>query len=292
MKGALLRIFSLLAIVVVGSLVACSSEDPVPPALPTSEAAALRGQALVEGLAACRFCHGSATGSALGGGRTMGDHYGELQAPNVTLSANGIGSWSERDLMRLFRAYERPDGIRISTSFHRGFEWLSDVDLTAIISYLRTLPVSDNTVERREISFFARNTAGFSEGAPEVTGLVPRISPQFKVEYGGYLVDNIARCSGCHSSFGGFFESEKYLGGGEEISFDGDTKVAPNISSSASAGIGAWSQTDLLNFLRSGRKPDGKVVDGRFCPVDSFARTPLAELEALVAYLRTVPAVE
>jgi mono/diheme cytochrome c family protein len=252
----------------------------------------VRGQALVEGLAACRFCHGSGAGAELGGGRTMGDRYGELQAPNVTLSTHGIGTWNERDLMQLFRAYTRPDGVRISTAFHQGFEWLSDADLTAIISYLRTLPVSDNKVERREISFFSRNTAGFSEGAPEVKGLVPRISPQFTAEYGGYLADNVARCSSCHSSAGGFFESEKYLAGGKEISFDGETKIAPNITSSASAGIGEWSQIDLLNFLRLGRKPDGSEIDRRFCPVNSFGRAPVPELEALVAYLRTVPAVE
>jgi hypothetical protein len=222
----------------------------------------------------------------------MADRYGELQAPNVTLSTHGIGTWNERDLMQLFRAYTRPDEVRISATFHQGFEWLSDADLTAIISYLRTLPLSDNQIERREIGFFSRNTAGFSEGAPEVKGLVPRISPQFTAEYGGYLAENVARCSACHSSAGGLLESEKYLAGGKEVSFDGETKVAPNITSSTSTGIGAWSQTDLLNFLRSGRKPNGTDVDRRFCPVDSFARAPVSELEALVTYLRAVPAVE
>ncbi len=292
MKGPALRISSFLVLSVILGFAACSSEDPIPPALPMSEAAAVRGQALVEGLAACRFCHGSGTGAALAGGRTMGDRYGEVRAPNVTLSTQGIGTWSERDLMQLFRAYTRPDEVRISAAFHQGFEWLSDADLTAIISYLRTLPVSDNQVERREIGFFSRNTAGFSEGAPEVKGLVPRISPQFSVEYGAYLADNVARCSACHSSAGGLLESEKYLAGGKEISFDGETKVAPNITSATSAGIGGWSQVDLLNFLRSGRKPDGSEVDRRFCPVDSYGRAPASELEALVAYLRTVPAVE
>jgi mono/diheme cytochrome c family protein len=292
MKGLAIRIVTTILPLVAAGLFGCSSDDPIPPALPMTEAAAVRGQVLVEGLAACRFCHGSGTGATLGGGRTMGDRYGELQAPNVTLSTNGIGSWSERDLMHLFRSYQRPDQVRISAAFHQGFEWLSDADLTAVISYLRTLPASDNQVDRREISFFARNTAGFSEGAPEVKGLVPRILPQFTVEYGGYLADNVARCSACHSNPGGFLSSEQYLAGGSEISFDGETKVAPNITSSTSAGVGAWSESDLLNFLRLGKKPDGSEVDKRFCPVDSFGRAPVLELQALVTYLRTVPAID
>jgi mono/diheme cytochrome c family protein len=278
-------------VVVAGSL-GCSSEDPIPPALPMTEAAAVRGQVLVDGLAACRFCHGSEGGVALGGGRTMGDRYGELRAPNISLSSNGIGSWNERDLMRIFRSYQRPDEVRISAAFHQGFEWLSDADLAGIISYLRTLPPSDNQVERREVSFFSRNTTGFSEGAPEVKGLVPRIAPQFTVEYGAYLADNVARCSACHTNPGGFLDSEQYLAGGEEISFDGETKVAPNITSSTSSGIGAWSEGELLEYLRTGKKPDGREVNKRFCPVDSFGRAPASELQALVAYLRTVPAIE
>lgn len=287
-----LKLVSYLIPLVVALVCGCSSDDPIPPALPMTEAAALRGGVLVEGLAACRFCHGDGVEGSLAGGRRMGDRYGELQAPNISLSTHGIGGWSERDLMRLFRSYERPDQVRISATFHQGFEWLSDTDLTAVISYLRTLPVSDKVVERREVSFFARNTSGFSEGAPEVKGLVPHISPQFVVEYGGYLADNVARCGACHSSPSGFLTSERYLAGGREISFDGETKRAPNITPSTSAGIGAWSEGALLEFLRVGRRPDGSEVDKRFCPVSAYGRAPISELKALVAYLRTVTAIE
>lgn len=270
----------------------CSSDDPIPPTLPTAEAPIARGQLLVEGLAACRFCHGGEGGTSLGGGRLMGDRYGEVYAPNVTIAEQGIGDWSERDLVQLFRSYTRPDGVRISTAFHQGLEWLSDGDLAAIIAYLRTLPGSDNEVERREISFFARNTSGFSEGAPEVKGLVPRISPHFTVEYGGYLVDNVARCSSCHSDPGGLLSSEQYLAGGREVSFDGETTTAPNITASTTAGIGGWSDGALLHFMRSGQRPDGSMIDTRFCPTSSYARASASDLSAIVAYLRTVPAID
>jgi hypothetical protein len=161
-----------------------------------------------------------------------------------------------------------------------------------VIAYLRTLPASDNEVERREISFFARNTTGFADGSTEVKGFIPKISSSFKLEYGQYLADNVARCGSCHSDLGGVFASEKYLAGGQSISFEGQSKVAPAINPSKDKGIGSWSEIDLLNFLRTGKKPNGESVDSHFCPVEYFGRAPVSELQALAAYIKSLPALE
>lgn len=221
----------------------------------------------------------------------MADRYGEVMAPNISPGPAGIGSWSERDLVRLFRSYNRPNHQGIGVAFHRGAEWLSDTDLYSIVSYLRSLPVSTQEVPVREISAVERNLVGFTEASPAVRGAVPAISPEFKLEYGAYLVDAVARCGACHTYRGGFLESERYLAGGEVITFDGEDRVAPNITSAVREGIGSWSANDLSTFLRRGVTPDGRRVDTRFCPVAAYSRATASDLEALVAYLRTVPAV-
>ena len=169
---------------------------------------------------------------------------------------------------------------------------MPDSDVTAIISYLRSIPPVENQVERREIGFIGRNTTGFFTSVAEVMGYVPRISESFRVEYGEYLTNSVAGCDRCHSRSGGTFNSDDFMAGGDEVSFDGETKVAPNITQSQENGIGKWSAEDLKTYLQTGKTPSGKMVDTRFCPVEFYQRASPAEIEAVVAYLRTIPAIE
>jgi hypothetical protein len=231
------------------------------------------------------------TTSALSGGRLMRDKYGEVRGPNITLAKSGIGEWSETALKTALRSSVRPDGSNFSAERHRGFEWLADADISAITVYLRSLSAAENEVQARSLSFIDRNTTGFFDSKVEVRGVIPALSPAFKAEYGQYLTDHVARCGSCHSKPGGIFSSEEYLAGGREISFDGEDKLAPNITSSNSAGIGSWSEQALKDFLRSGRAPNGREVDSRFCPVQFYARAPQNHIDSIVAYLRTVPAI-
>lgn len=222
----------------------------------------------------------------------MRDTYGEVQGPNITRAATGIGAWTEADLRRALRANIRPDGSEVSSQPHRGFEWLADTDVTAITAYLRTLPPIDNEVAARRISFLERNTTGLLEARVEVKGYIPALGPQFKAEYGQYLTDHVARCGSCHTKPGGWISSEEYLAGGREVSFAGEYKLAPNITSSKSSGIGSWSEADLVQYLRSGKTAKGREVDSAFCPVQFYARAPQEQINAVVAYLRSVPAVD
>jgi hypothetical protein len=194
--------------------------------------------------------------------------------------------------MKALRANIRPDETEILSPLHRGFEWLADADIAAVIAYLRVVPPKDNSVPRRASSILERYTTGLFQSHIEVKGYIPAIGEQFKVEYGKYLTDHVARCGSCHTKPGGLVSSEEYLAGGREISFDGESKVAPNITASATVGIGTWSESSLGDYLRSGRTPSGRSVDSRFCPVQFYAHAPMAQVEAVVAYLRTVPAVE
>lgn len=280
----------------INAVLGCGTPDPIlppPPALDLDRALS-RGSELVNGLGACGFCHsmdGNAT-SPLAGGRVMRDDYGEISGPNITAANAGLGAWSDADLRRTFRANTRPDGSEVSSQLHSGIEWLADGDLIAIVSYLRTLSPVESEVSARRLSFFERNTTGLLDSRVEVKGYIPAILPQFKKEYGGYLVDHVARCGSCHNKPGGVIASEQYLAGGREISFDGNYKVAPNISMSQSSGIGGWSEGDLTQFLRSGRTPSGREIDKGFCPVEFYAKAPSDQVEAVVAYLRTVPAID
>lgn len=273
---------------------ACSSEEAPPPPLPSDANSVSRGRHLAEGFGSCGFCHSvnGKPGSILSGGRPMSDVFGDVAGPNVTVAQSGIGDWTEVDVRTLLRENKRPDGVYLYSSFHKGLEWMSDSDVTAIIAYLRSLPAVDSDVERREVGFIGRNTTGFFTSVPEVMGYVPQISESFRVEYGEYLTNSIAGCNRCHARSGGTLSSDEFMAGGEEISFDGEVKVAPNITQSKDSGIGNWSEEDLQTYLLTGRTPAGRTIDARFCPVEFYQRATPAEIDAVVAYLRTVPAIE
>jgi cytochrome c553 len=220
----------------------------------------------------------------------MADRYGEVRAPNITLGEGGLSGWQPSDLWSVFRKFRAPEDRPISRQLHSGFQWLSDYDLAAVVSYIRALKPAAGSTERRSISFIDRNTTGFLEASREVRGYVPSLSPQFKKEYGRYIADHVARCGVCHDSASDFFTQKSYWTGGRSIRFGEDEKLAPNISGSQVAGIGAWSEDDIKRFLVSGSTPDGRKIDKNFCPVNFYSQAPEEELIALALYIKSVPA--
>ena len=276
----------------VAGFLACSSVDSQVPPMPATPELALQGRALVEGLGACGHCHslGGQPGAPLSGGRTMRDEYGEVQGPNITLAKSGIGTWSEGDFIRVFRAYVKPDGGKVSPTFHSGSEWMSDVDLAALTTYVRSIHPIENEVPPRSISWLDRNTVGFFDSKSQVRGFVPQVPRAFRMEYGQYLVDHVAHCGSCHSVPEGIISSSRYMSGGEEVWFDGESKVAPDITLSLETGLGSWSEGDYRAFFATGRTKDGRQVDPRFCPVPYYSRASTEEIESIIAYLRTIPA--
>ncbi len=114
---------------------------------PNKPAQINRGAYLVEGLAHCGQCHtprniaqANETGSALEGAAIQGWY-----APNITSDwKQGIGSWSESDLLSYFKTGVAPGhGIAIgpmAETIHDDLKNLNDDDLKAIIAYLKSTP--------------------------------------------------------------------------------------------------------------------------------------------------------
>jgi len=269
----------------------CSDDRAKPkPFIPPSESMVLRGRELVNGLGACGYCHGVTAdpAAALSGGRSRFDSFGEVKAANLTPARSGLGDWEVKDVLRAFRAAVNKDGDEISPDVHRGMEWTSDADLTAIISYLRVLPAVENEVDRRNVSFLTRNTTGFFIGTFDVRGYVPAVDPRSDQQYGRYLMDHVARCTSCHNSPGSILSSEGYLTGGASIRTESGDKVAPDITASALYGIGEWNEDDIVNYLKTGKTPDHKQVDPAYCPVNFYRNASERDLRALARFLKTV----
>jgi mono/diheme cytochrome c family protein len=104
----------------------------------------------------------------------------------------------------------------------------------------------------------------------------------------GKLVFAAGDCAACHASPG---QADRFqLGGGLALASPYGTFRAPNISMDPVDGIGRWTTKDLANALLRGVSPDGRHYYPVF-PYPSFTHMRPEDVQDLMAYLRTLPAV-
>ena len=90
---------------------------------------------------------------------------------------------------------------------------------------------------------------------------------------------------GCHSAEGGPTNA-----GGRPLKTPFGTFYGTNITSDPTHGIGKWTDKQLIDGIRLGVRPDGSVMSP-VMPYPAFNGMSDEDVAALVAYLRTLPAV-
>jgi mono/diheme cytochrome c family protein len=105
----------------------------------------------------------------------------------------------------------------------------------------------------------------------------------------GRLVFFAGGCESCHKSPGQ--DDALRLGGGLELKTPFGSFYAPNISNDPQDGIGAWRPVEIANALLSGVSPDGGHLYPAF-PYPSYQRMTPKDVADLIAFLRTLPAVQ
>jgi mono/diheme cytochrome c family protein len=105
----------------------------------------------------------------------------------------------------------------------------------------------------------------------------------------GKLVFAAGDCASCHATPG---QADRlHLGGGLALASPFGTFRAPNISTDPVDGIGSWTAKDLANALLRGVSPDGRHYYPVF-PYSSFTHMRSEDVQDLMSYLRTLPAVK
>lgn len=260
-----------------------------------------RGRYLVHGPAHCAGCHGDIaqlehyekTGEEipLSGGFEMRFPPGVLRPPNITpCEKTGIGGLSDEQLARSLRYGIHHEGRMLFPIMP--FANLSDEDLTAVVSYLRSLePV---TVEREptEFSLLGKAVLTFV-----LAPLGPRETPHKSIEpaptaeYGEYLVKNVSNCDGCHTNrdlvTGEPFGEE--LGGGLSFEHRGTAYVVPNITLGGEGSRArGWDEAGFIARMRTGQPS----AEGSPMPWVAYAKMTDEDLQAIYAYMQTVDPVD
>lgn len=108
----------------------------------------------------------------------------------------------------------------------------------------------------------------------------------------GEYVAGISGCALCHTAFGPTGPAlDKMWGGGLEVPEEVGTWRSPNISQDKKTGIGSWTDQQIIDAVREGKRPDGSTLYP-VMPYPFYNRMSDADAKALVAFLRTVPPVD
>lgn len=112
------------------------------------------------------------------------------------------------------------------------------------------------------------------------------------LERGRYLVQGIAACGNCHTPQGpkGPLPGME-LAGGTALPGPGYTAFASNITPDPDTGIGRWTDRQIIRAIREGRRPDDSII-GPPMPIHLYRQVSDRDAQAMVAYLRSVPAVK
>jgi mono/diheme cytochrome c family protein len=188
-------------------------------------------------------------------------------------------------MARAIRHGVRRDGTGLMIMPSADFNPLSDQDVGAIISYIKSLPAVARTLPPTELHFLGRalwtagqlpllDAARIDHAKPHPTQVAMTTGP----EYGHYLAD-VGGCTGCHGPG---------LSGGKIPGTPPEWKPAANITPT---GIGAWSLDDFKRALREGKRPNGTPIDS-IMPWKASGHMTDDEIASVYAFLRTVPARE
>jgi mono/diheme cytochrome c family protein len=268
---------------------------------PTGVPAALAKASLVERgeylarAADCMVCHTAQGGKEYAGGLGFKLPFGTLYSTNITPDKEtGIGNYSDQDFLNAIHRGIRRDGVRLYPAMpFTSYTYMTDADALAIKAYLFNLPPVRAAVPASTLTFpfNQRWTMTFWSALfdPD-TRFEPDTSKSPEWNRGAYLAEALAHCGECHTPRNLAFALDN------RRKFSGAVTAgwrAFNISSDKTTGVGGWREEDLVSYLSSGHAqghgtasgPMGEAVDhslSRFAPED---------IRAVVAYLRTIPAI-
>ncbi len=123
-----------------------------------------------------------------------------------------------------------------------------------------------------------------------ILGTAGHASADERVERGSYLAA-IMDCTGCHTpgTLVGKPDPQRHLAG-SDVGF----KIPglgifypPNLTPDPETGLGKWSEADIIKAVRTGARPDGRML-APVMPYHSYSRLTDADARALASYLKSL----
>ena len=275
---------------------------PYPDIRASSDPAVIaRGKHLFYGASHCAGCHApeseypkiaSGVDVLPSGGEDFHLPFGILYTPNITSDdETGIGTYTDGEIARAIRYGVKRNGQAMFDLM--SFYDISDKDLTALVSFLRSLPAVKNKRPEHDWNLLGHVLRAFDVFEPMGDGEVPDApEPAPTAEYGKYLANSVANCRGCHTRrnlMTGAFEGAEHAGGmkfslGVNDQGQGIYMITPNLTPDPATGrITDWSLAAFIQRFRI-----GTTSAESFMPWGQFKRMNDEELTALYLYFQSL----
>jgi mono/diheme cytochrome c family protein len=264
------------------------------PATLASADAVERGRYLARA-ADCEACHTVKGGAPFAGGLAFVLPFGTIYSTNITPDKEtGIGTYSDADFLNaLHRGVGRGDKFLYPAMPYASYTYMTDADALAIKAYLASQKPVHAAAPANTLEFPFNQRwlmVAWAEMFDPDRRFEPHASRSAEWNRGAYVVEALGHCGECHTP------RNLFQGLDNRTKFAGALQAgwrAYNITADQAGGIGAWSDVDLLQYLAIGHAhlhgtaagPMGEAVD------NSLNYLAQEDIAAIVAYLRTVPAI-
>jgi mono/diheme cytochrome c family protein len=281
-----------LALIALAAGIAAGSHDEA-----VAETLVERGTYLVDAVMACDNCHtprgpdGLDMARRFAGGSIVWDEPSfRVRGPNISSDPDaGLGAWTDAEIARALTHGAGRDGAPLAPIMPSAFyRVLTERDTAALVAFLRTVApqpdVSDAPVYRGPMP---EVIVPGGETAMDEAALDEPVAR-------GFYLANLAHCMECHArDRQGRHDLVANLGeGGHEMAGPWGTALVPNITAHPEAGIGAWSDDEVIRALVEGVGRDGRRLAQPMARARYFSRMTEPDLRALVAYVRSLPPIE
>lgn len=281
--------------------------EPYPDIVAVTDSAVIaHGKYLVYGPAHCAICHGAASRDdletlaqkiftlPLSGGLEFNMPGAKIHAKNLTPDKEtGIGRYTDAELARMIRY-----GVRHNNEVmfpFMSFGNLSDADLQAIISFLRSQPPVKKEIPPNELNFMMKGAMAFLVTPYGPKGEIAKTVVQdTTAQYGAYLANHVAGCHDCHTNadlMTGKFIGQPFAGGQKtpDIYEDPNTWVyTPNLTPDPKTGkIFHWDKDQFIARF----KKTGRTVKNSIMPWECYTSLTDNDLTAIYHYLKSLPPV-
>lgn len=122
---------------------------------------------------------------------------------------------------------------------------------------------------------------------------LPALADDAQIARGRYLV-TLSGCSDCHTpgALLGTPDMKRYLGG-SDVGFaipGAGVFVGENLTSDKTTGLGAWTDSQIIAAIRTGKTPEGRELSP-VMPYPALSHLTDADADAIVAFLKSLPPV-
>lgn len=248
-------------------------------AIPTDALSLERGKYLYASRG-CADCHG-----ANGAGRAfIDDGSMKVAGPNISTGlGNVVAAYAPQDWVRTLRHGVKPNGQPVFIMPSEDYNRLTDADVGALIAFVKQLPPANGGAAVVQLPLPVKVLYGFGaipDAAEKINHALPPAQPVaagVTTEHGAYVAN---MCIGCHGPG---------LSGGKIPGGPPDWPAAANLTPGGKSAMGAYKDaTQFAAMFKSGKRPDGSAI--KVMPFDSLAALNDTDVQALYAFLKTVPA--